>query len=97
MPRVRGQQARASGEKLKLPPIMLNFELYGEQKLALHELYPQNAVYQESDIDKLRMRLVRLEKDYAQLQAKAASKDIGYWVNLAGRYVARKFVGKRRQ
>lgn len=85
-----GREARTRGIPLALPPVVLPFDLYREQKIALHELYPAQAVYQETDAEKLKLRLARLEKDYAQLKDRAATRDIGYWVNAAGRFLARR-------
>lgn len=56
----------------------------------LASLYPEHELFQETDIEDLRLLLARLQKENERLNARLRTRDLSYWLSRLGVYLAKK-------
>jgi hypothetical protein len=87
-----GREARAQQAVLRLPPALL--EPAGAVRpapsngVSLRELYPDQEIYADTDVQSLQVRLARLQKRNEELQRAVEQRGIRHGIYKAGRQVA---------
>lgn len=66
----------------------------GKQCVDLSEVYPEQEIFEENDLQALQIRYARLNKEYEKLRNQLRTRDIGYWMSATGNHLARRI--KRR-
>jgi hypothetical protein len=91
-----GAAARAGGGPLRLPKNMTQSaaELAVTRPVSLSELYPDEPVYAETDVQSLQVRLVRLQKKNEQLEKKMEKRSVARKVFAIGRSAAATLKGR---
>lgn len=84
------RDSRRSGEPLTLPSNMVFRSLNIPAYPTLRELYPNQLIFHETDLQVMQIRYARLNKEYEWLKQKMESQKLGYWISAIGNYLWRK-------
>lgn len=91
------REARLRGGPLSLPPMMVSLthiDRYERSYASLSDLYPDQTIFAEAELEALQVRYARLNKEYVRLKRELETRRLGYWIAAAGRYLARRVQGK---
>ncbi len=83
------RQARQSGKPLSLPAGIISGVSDPMDRPSLTELYPSQPVFGYTDLEALQVRYARVSKEYERLKKRMESRNLGYWISAAGRYLSR--------
>lgn len=92
------REARQAGRPLSLPPNMTGAGfLAGVRRnhYSLADLYPDQTIFAETDLEALQVRYARLSKEYERLKKQMETRRLGYWMAVAGRYLSRLLQNRR--